>query len=215
VSSAPATSRRLAKALAAEAAALARERARLDARRQALRDELAEVEAGLGALDERLALLARLGPSPADAPALAVAPPRAEPAGTSLRGAAVRETAVRLLAHRPEGQAPIHHRAWFALLEAAGYRVEGKDPLAVFLTQVTRSPLVVRAGAPGAYVLDRDAVGRLRRRLAAQHGQLRALVGARTERDALLTAIAQTERALDEAVRSLRPLGEADARLAG
>ncbi len=216
------TSARLARALAAEAGAVRREHARLVARRDALRDELAAAERELAALDERLGLLAQLGPVPVPDPAPAT--DRA-PDGVPLRGAAVRETAVRLLAHRPEGRAPIHHRAWFALLIDAGFRGEGKDPLAVFLTQVTRSPLVRRADAPGEYALDRTAPDALRRALAARHAELRALTAApaevgalaaaRAQREELLAAIAQTERALEEAVRSLRPLGRDETRIAG
>jgi hypothetical protein len=220
----PRTSARLARALAAEAEALTRERERLTGRRDGLRDQLAAIEDTLAALDDQLALLGRLGPVPAAAPAPA-APPAPPPDGVPLRGAAVRETAVRLLAHHPEGRTPIHHRRWSALLTEAGFRVEGKDPLAVFLTQVTRSPLVRRAGAPGAYALDRTAPDRLRRELAAHHAELRALTAApaevaalaatRARRDERLAAIAQTERALEEAVRSLRPLGRDEAKLAG
>ncbi len=195
------SSPRLARALAAECAALARERARLEERRDALRAALAGAEAELGALEERLGLLERLGPAPR--PASAAAPACDARAGRPLRGAAVRETAVRLLAEHSAGAGPIHHRAWYALLVDAGFRVEGKDPLAVFLTQVTRSPVVRRAGAPGEYVLDRDAPAALRRRLADQHERLRRHAADRDRREALLAVVAQTERALEEAERTL------------
>jgi hypothetical protein len=195
------SSPRLARALAAECAALARERARLEAQRDALRAALAGAEAELGALDERLALLERLGPAPRPAPG--ASPGCDARPGRPLRGAAVRETAVRVLADHPAGAAPIHHRAWYALLVDAGFRVEGKDPLAVFLTQVTRSPVVRRAGAPGEYVLDRDAPEALRRRLAEQHERLRRHAADRAHREALLAVVAQTERAVEEAERSL------------
>jgi hypothetical protein len=73
----------------------------------------------------------------------------------------------------------------------------------VFLTQVTRSPVVRRAGAPGEYVLDRDAPAALRRRLADQHERLRRHAADRDHREALHAVVAQTERALEEAERSL------------
>jgi hypothetical protein len=50
---------------------------------------------------------------------------------------------------------PIHYRAWYELLLEEGVTATGKDPLATFLTQITRSPVVARvAGASGIYQLD-------------------------------------------------------------
>jgi hypothetical protein len=41
---------------------------------------------------------------------------------------------------------PIHYRAWFEALVESGYRVSGRDPLATFLTQVSRIDRVEKVG---------------------------------------------------------------------
>ena len=41
---------------------------------------------------------------------------------------------------------PVHYRVWFDALVASGYRVTGRDPLATFLTQVTRIDRVQSLG---------------------------------------------------------------------
>lgn len=79
-----------------------------------------------------------------------------------LRGARIREIAIRVLLDRPNPSADIHYRQWVQLIEQAGFRIAGRDPGAVLLTQVSRSPLVVRAPDSGQYRLDRDAMVRLR-----------------------------------------------------
>jgi hypothetical protein len=40
----------------------------------------------------------------------------------------------------------IHYKEWFALLQAAGFRVKGKDPLASFLSNISRSSDVESVG---------------------------------------------------------------------
>ncbi len=77
-----------------------------------------------------------------------------------LKGRAIREVAVPLLA-RDRADAPIHYREWLALLEAAGHRVAGKRPDAVFLGQVLRHPAVRSTTAAGIYQLDPGAVDEL------------------------------------------------------
>jgi hypothetical protein len=62
-----------------------------------------------------------------------------------LRGAELRDVAVRILMQRCSDQ-PVHYREWFAWVREAGYHVSGKDPLASFLAQITRSPNVERVG---------------------------------------------------------------------
>jgi hypothetical protein len=102
----------------------------------------------------------------------------------SLRGQRLREAAVEILVRRHGLGEPIHYRDWFKLLLAEGVSVEGKDPLATFLTQVTRSPVVLRQrDRPGVYRVDPEAGG---------EGTLRELHDARS----LLVA---TERRIDEA----------------
>jgi hypothetical protein len=133
----------------------------------------------------------------------------------ALRGTAVREAAVRVLAHSPDDRGAVHYRRWYDLLRAAGHEVAGKDPLAVFLTQISRSPVVRRSTTAGVYELDDAAPERLRRELAALQAQLRELTGApvdasgladaRRRREATIAAIARTERRLEEALRCLGP----------
>jgi hypothetical protein len=72
-----------------------------------------------------------------------------------LRGQPLRDAAIDVLARRHGLGEPIHYRQWFELLVSEGHRVGGKDPLASFLTQVTRSPVVERAhGGAGMYRID-------------------------------------------------------------
>jgi hypothetical protein len=206
----PKTSSRLLRAAAAERSDLDRHRDRLLARRDALRADLERIEAALVEVDERVALLARLAP-PGTVPE--PAPAAAATSGTPLRGTAIRETAVRVLAGSSHAGGPIHYRRWLELVEGAGYAVSGKDPAAVFLTQISRSPVIRKTSRSGVYELDRDAPERLRRRLAALQGRLRTVTAApadaadlaaiRAQREQTLAEITQTERALEEAARSL------------
>jgi hypothetical protein len=78
----------------------------------------------------------------------------------ALRGKRLRETAIEILVRRRKLRQPIHYRAWFELVLAEGHSVDGKDPLATFLTQVTRSPAVLReSDRPGVYRVDPEAGG--------------------------------------------------------
>jgi len=149
-------SSRLARAADAERQDIARKRARLARRHGQLAGELAEIEASLAELAEREQLIVRLLAAP-DTDGIDTQPEGVrssegirEPQKRQralLRGPQIRETAVRVLAGSPHAGA-IHYRDWYQLLCDAGYEVAGKDPLAVFLTQITRSPLVGNAPAP-------------------------------------------------------------------
>ncbi len=131
---------------------------------------------------------------------------------TLLRGPAIRETAVRLLVEHGDAEA-LHYREWYERVRAAGYAVAGKDPLAVFLTQLSRSPALRKSTQAGVYELDRAAPARLRRRLEELHEQLRALTATpgasahlatiRARRDEINSEIGHTEKALEEAARLL------------
>ena len=122
--------------------------------------------------------------------------------------AAAEQLIADLLAH-PDTPQALHYRAWFDALEAAGYEVAGKDPLAVFLTQLSRSPVVRRGTQSGVYELDPGAPRRLRDQLDALHAELRGIAGTpsatadltaiRGRRAALTTQITQVEKALEEA----------------
>ncbi len=88
---------------------------------------------------------------------------------TRLQGQRLRQEAARILLERRGLGVPIHYRDWFALLTESGLSVTGKDPLATFLTQITRSPIVVRVDKrSGVYALDpHGAYERARARLQA------------------------------------------------
>jgi hypothetical protein len=85
-----------------------------------------------------------------------------EPA--QLRGAAIRESAVRALAATGDPAAPIHYRTWFDLLRSQSIMPGSKDPLVTFLTQIRRSPVVQSTTSSGMYVLDLEYPRRARDR---------------------------------------------------
>jgi chaperonin cofactor prefoldin len=218
----PTPSARLRRAAAAERTDLRRHRERLVATRDQLQAELAEVEASLRDLDERDALLARLaGPDHAgeeDRRPAAAAP---GDVATPLRGPAIRRAAVQTLLSLPDRPQALHYRAWYDALTGAGLAVAGKDPLAVFLTQLGRSPVIRRGTQSGVYELDRDAPRRLRAQLEALHADLRGLTATphatadltaiRARRAAMTTQISQVEKALEEAEALLGAGGSAGA----
>jgi hypothetical protein len=187
-------SARLVRAVTAERADLARQRAHLTREAADLRAALARIEEGLAAIDAQCGLLDRLiarnGGAPPHAP---------DEPNTALKGPAIREVAVRLLI--AAGHEGLHYREWFELLKTHGHEVAGKDPLAVFLTQLTRSPVVRKSAIPGHYELDRQAPERLRRRLDRLHREY--LTATRPQRTQIAADIARTEKQLDEATRAL------------
>ncbi len=63
-----------------------------------------------------------------------------------LRGERLREVALDVLQRLSTSGDPVHYRIWFEALVESGYRVIGKDPLATFLTQVSRIDRVERIG---------------------------------------------------------------------
>jgi hypothetical protein len=216
----PSTSNRLLRAAAAERSELARHRDRLMAARATLRQELNRIEASLGEIDDRDTLLARIAPEDTDAtdenagygmPPVSLVPP----VGDVLRGPAIRKAAVRVLLDHPERPEAMHYRRWYELLTAAGFAVAGKDPLAVFLTQLNRSPVVTRGTQTGVYAIDLQAPRRLRDQLADLHAELRSLastpdatadLAAIRERRSEITAVTgKLERALEEAEALLAP----------
>jgi hypothetical protein len=212
VPSTPSPSARLLRAAAAERDDLARHRDRLAAAREQLREELARIDASLHELDERAQLLDRLaGPQATgrgDEQPTAVdrAAGRAAP---KLRGPAIRRAAVEALLALPERPEALHYRDWYAALGDAGFEVAGKDPLAVFLTQISRSPVIRKSTQPGVYELDTGAADRLRDRLDRLHADLRALsatpstatdlAAVRSRRAQIHAEIGHVEKALVEA----------------
>lgn len=169
---------------------------------------------GLPARSDR----ARLVPhAPRESPVAAPTPVGRNRGGaaTVLRGPAIRRAAVEVLRALPQRPQALHYRAWFDALRAAGFDVAGKDPLAVFLTQLSRSPVVRRGTQSGVYELDPDAPVRLRERLDALHGELRGLTATpsattdltaiRARRAAITAQITRVEKALEEAEAVLAP----------
>jgi hypothetical protein len=71
-----------------------------------------------------------------------------------LGGRRLREIALAVLKELPDSGREIHYRDWYALLEAAGYGVAGRDPLATFLAQIRRIDIVEPIGGrSGRYQL--------------------------------------------------------------
>lgn len=230
----PNPSSRLVRAAVAEQADLIRHRERLTHERERRTRELRQLDDALAATERRLEVLAELAgsPPPPAHPALGLATPPAEqdiaaapdtlPEDETrpvLRGPAIREAAVRALLGQPERIDALHYRRWYELLVEAGFDIAGKDPVAVFLTQLSRSPLVRKASTPGVYEVDRQAPLRIRHRLERLQAELREVTVAapgpvelgavRARRHELDLAISQQERALEEA---LRVLGDDEAR---
>lgn len=63
-----------------------------------------------------------------------------------LRGERLREVAIQIIRECAGNGETIHYRVWYDALVEAGYRVVGKEPLAVFLTQVSRIDRVEKVG---------------------------------------------------------------------
>jgi len=136
-----------------------------------------------------------------------------EPPNGYLIGARIRAVAVRLLAASEHAGQPIHYSEWFASLGRAGFGVAGKDPLATFLTQISRSPVVEKTDGPGLYRINLDTPRRLHTRLRElqqelsrlHDGQqtLEAVISIRGRRAQITSDIARVERGIEEAVAAL------------
>jgi hypothetical protein len=209
-------SRRLALAAAAQRSRLENELEALENQAAALRRRVATAETRAAAIRQRLQLLDQLGNearTPGTVARPRLVPPTTEPANGWLRGAAIRQVAVRLLAGSSGPTQRIHYTDWLDLLRDAGYGIQARDPAATFLTQLSRSPVVMRAVQPGTYVLDFAATARLRERLIALNEELLALHGgqqmieqiasARDLRRELIVEIARVERSLEEAIGAI------------
>jgi len=107
-------------------------------RAQRLR-ELAEQAADQVAADERMlrSLAEVLGFSPQAT---------LSDLGGAIRGQRLREVAVEVLAKHCGPGDDIHYRNWYELLTDEGIAVGGRDPLATFLAQVSRSDAVEAVG---------------------------------------------------------------------
>ena len=206
---APQPSARFVRAVAAERAELERHRSKLAAEATTLRAALARIEHGLAEIDERCGLLDRLTDAERGAPEHTEDHKAADvDESTVLRGPAIRERAVAVLVAR--GRDSLHYRRWFELLTGEGHVIAGKDPLAVFLTQITRSPVIRKGEKAGVYALDRHAPQRLEQGLKKLQRELAATATAtadiatiRARRMQLTAEIGRAERALEEAIRVL------------
>lgn len=105
--------------------------ARLRAVADAAEEDLASAVRLLGQLDEILGIAQQLSISEVD---------------EILRGQRLRQVAIHVLRRRRGAGAIVHYREWYELLVADGHRVAGKDPVATFLTQLSRAPEVEPVG---------------------------------------------------------------------
>jgi hypothetical protein len=212
----PEPSTRLVRAAAHERRSLAKARERLERQRQRLVRELEQVDMRISGIDTRLESLGQLVPIRAEQDERAAKPVEVnrEPAPDVLAGAAIRKSAVRVLLEQPQRIEAIHYRHWYELLLGAGYEIGGENPLGRFLTQLTRSPVILRSTRSGIYALDREAPARIRRRweeLQAElaswcqtGGEPEAWAREETRRRRLVCDLGRLERDLQEAEESLR-----------
>ena len=223
------TSRRLRSAARAERERLLRRLELQEQRVGRLRDEIAERQATADEIRAKLALLSQIAYDEDDSPfpqpdrhlRVVEPPPERIPERGYLRGSQIRIAAVRLLAAREHPSRPIHYTDWFQIFSDAGYGIAGRDPQAVFLTQITRSVLIVHAGERGLYALDLDTPRRLREHLHVLHQELAGLhEGQQTiehvatiaaRRAELTNHVVKIERDLEEALASLGFDPDADA----
>lgn len=129
-----------------------------------------------------------------------------------LQGQQLREAATQILLERWGTKRPIHYRDWYRLFNEAGYAAAGKDGLATFLTQVTRSPIVSRVeGQSGVYEL--DPIGAYDRARSIYAGARKALteiqVAVPSNREATERLSRQARERLAKAKRQLDEVIEA------
>jgi hypothetical protein len=122
-----------------------RERAVVLDRVEALREQSHRMHELAAAVDEDLAstlqLLRQLDEILGVAPQMSI-----NDVDEELRGQRLREVAVRVLKRHKGQAATVHYKEWYELLVADGHRVAGKDPVATFLTQVSRAREVEKVG---------------------------------------------------------------------
>lgn len=66
--------------------------------------------------------------------------------GGALRGQQLREVAEQILKKHHDPGDTVHYRDWFRLLQDEKLVIAGRDPLATFLAQITRSKAVEAVG---------------------------------------------------------------------
>jgi hypothetical protein len=203
-------SARFTRAALAEAERLLRRRNRAVAEAAKVEHQLEAARARLAAIEERLAEVRRITGGTALTEAKASTEARASKEGGSpVRGAKIREIAVRVLLASPEAEGPVHYRRWLELVEEAGYSVHGKRPEAVFLGQLVRSPVVRQTSRAGYYELDHRAPERLRERLRALEAERLEASTTSSSPDALAQDIERQEELTKEIRLVQRELREA------
>lgn len=112
---------------------------------EGLRAQAARLRAVADAAEDELAAAARFLSQLADI--LGIAPQMSMTnVDEVLRGQRLRQVAIQVLKRRRGKTATVHYREWYELLVADGHRVAGKDPVATFLTQLSRAPEVEPIG---------------------------------------------------------------------
>jgi hypothetical protein len=122
---------------------------------------------------------------------------------TELQGQELRQAAMEILLRRQGSRKPIHYKEWYGLLASQGLSASGKNPLATFLTQITRSPIVERVqGATGIYQLDPNgALERARNDLGAAQRSFNAVRDSSSARDTNAGEVSAAETRLTQALR--------------
>lgn len=217
--SSPDTSSRFRRAASAERERLLRQREKLAKEVARHRASLTKAQSRLTAIEDKIESIERLAGIREESPREPILDPAAG-SGQILKGAAIRETAVRVLATSGKGDAPIHYREWLRAVEDAGYEIAGQRPDGVFLNQITRSPVVRASTEAGIYELDYEAISRLRRRLGdllrelGSHESQNAQAATSKRQEELMQEIRRVRRALEEAERSLPAGRHQDVKLA-
>jgi hypothetical protein len=205
-------SQRFALAASNERNRLLQKRQRVAVKREALQERLEALDAEIEAMDAEIVAIEAFVDGPGHEQGGEVRRADAD-ARRKISGGAIRAVAVPLLL-RERGPGPIHYSDWVDLLSAEGLEVAGKRPEAVFLSQVSRSPLVRATTKAGYYEIDLDAPDRLEDELRRQKTRLATamiddphdLRGSEERREAqreLQLSISRIERALAEARTAL------------
>lgn len=149
-------SKRLQAAAKSERKRMERELERLRKQEARHRRELARIESTRAQLQAELVAVDRFVSSEApERPRLRVVDNESELSRqTPLKGAQIREFAVQLIVGTEHATKGIHYRTWYELVASNGIEIAGKDPVATFLTQMSRSPVVVKKDQAGVYAID-------------------------------------------------------------
>lgn len=204
--------RQLARSLERERERLDAMRTRVEARLTVLDEQADEARDRLRAIDERRRVLGSLLASPGRREENDSSDRTGHEAEevSGLRGRDLRQVAAAVL-YRRVGHLPVHYRDWFTWVLEEGHAVGGRDPLASFLTNISRSPVVVRAQGSGIYQVDRDAPRRLATELSERRAELADLLRLAAREPARSATLAADRRDLSAAIRRLERL-EAEAR---